>query len=66
MLQAAGLGVEIANVDYQLQIEKLAKTVDENEAASQISRLEVTSQRLSSANIQLLIEVLVMSLPTVK
>jgi DNA polymerase-3 subunit delta' len=65
MLQAAGLGAEIANVDYRPQIEQLSKKVDENEAGNQISRLETTSYRLGSANIQLLIEVLVMSLPTV-
>jgi len=65
MLQAAGLGAEIANVDYRSQIESLAKAVDENEAGSQIQRLEVTSSRLGNANIQLLIEVLVMSLPSV-
>lgn len=65
MLQSAGLGAEIANVDYRPQIEWLAKEVDETEAGSQIQQLEVTSHRLGSANIQLLIEVLVMSLPTV-
>ena len=65
MLQATGLGAEISNLDYRPQIESLAKEVDENEAGSQINRLEVTSSRLGSANIQLLIEVLLMSLPSV-
>lgn len=66
MLQVTGLGDEIANVDYRTQIEQLASKVNENEAARQINLLETTSSRLGSANIQLLIEALVMNLPTVQ
>jgi DNA polymerase III subunit delta' len=65
MLQSAGLGSEIANVDYRPRIEKLASEVNENEAGRQINLLEKSSTRLGSANIQLLIEALVMNMPTV-
>ncbi len=66
MLQSSGLGNEIANVDYRPQIEKLAGVVDASEAGEQINRLETTSSRLGNANIQLLVEALVMTLPTIK
>jgi DNA polymerase III subunit delta' len=66
LLQSSSLGGDIANVDYRAQVEKLAGAVDAVEAGEQISRLETTSSRLGSANIQLLIESLVMSMPTVK
>jgi len=65
LLQSSGLGNEIANVDYRSQIEKLAGAVNASEAGAQISRLETTSNRLGNANIQLLIEAQVMTLPRV-
>ncbi|NMB57734.1 MAG: DNA polymerase III subunit [Chloroflexi bacterium] len=65
LLQSSGMGEEIANVDYRPQIEKLAAAVNAAEAGEQITRLEVVSNRLGNANIQLLIESLVMSLPAV-
>ncbi len=66
MLQSTGLGGEIANVDYRPQVEKLAKSVDETQAGKLIQQLETASSRLGSANIQLLVEALVMGFPTVK
>lgn len=66
MLQSSSMGEEIANVDYRLQVEKLAAAVNAVQASEQITLLETVSNRLGSANMQLLIESLVMSLPTVK
>lgn len=66
MLHAAGMGVEIANVDYRPQIERLSSQVTEIEAGRQIQRLETTSYRLGSANIQLLVETLVMGFPSIE
>lgn len=65
LLQSSGMGEEIANVDYRPQVEKLASAVNAVEAGEQITRLETVSNRLGNANIQLLIESLVMSLPAV-
>lgn len=65
LLQSSGMGEEIANVDYRPQVEKLAAAVNAVEAGEQIARLETVSTRLGNANIQLLIESLVMSLPAV-
>ena len=66
LLQSSGMGGEIANVDYRDRVEKLAGSVNAVEAGEQIKRLESASTRLGSANIQLLMESLVMSLPEVK
>jgi DNA polymerase-3 subunit delta' len=66
LLQSSGMGEEIANVDYRPQVEKLAATVNAVDAGEQINLLETVSNRLGSANIQLLIESLVMALPAVK
>jgi DNA polymerase III subunit delta' len=66
MLQATGLGAELANVDYRQQVEKLAVSVKETQAGELISQLETASSRLGSANIQLLVEALVMGFPTIK
>lgn len=65
LLQSSGLGAEIANVDFRSQIEKLAAVVKASEAGEQINRLEITSSRLGNANIQLLIESQVMTMPRV-
>jgi DNA polymerase-3 subunit delta' len=66
LLQSSGMGEEIANVDYRPQVEKLAAKVNAVEAGEQITLLETVSNRLGSANIQLLIESLVMAIPAAK
>lgn len=66
LLQSSGLSGEIANVDYRPQIEALSGVVNAVEAGEQINRLETAAYRLDSANIQLLIEALVMGMPAVK
>jgi hypothetical protein len=66
LLQSSGMGEEIANVDYRPQVEKLAASVNAVEAGEQITLLETVSNRLGSANIQLLIESLVMAIPAAK
>jgi DNA polymerase-3 subunit delta' len=65
LLQSSHMGEEIANVDYRPQVEKLAASVNAVQAGEQITRLETVSNRLGSANMQLLIESLVLSLPAV-
>jgi DNA polymerase-3 subunit delta' len=66
LLRSSGLGGEIANVDYHAQIETISAVVNAAEAGEQINQLETASYRLGSANIQLLIEALLMGLPAVK
>lgn len=63
MLQTTGLSGEIANIDYRQQVTELARTVNTEEAGVLIRQLDSTSARLGNANLQLLLEALVMGLP---
>ncbi len=64
LLQASGMGAEIANIDYRSQVGQLASRVNETESGDLINQLETASSRLGNANIQLLLEALVMRLPS--
>ncbi|NMB55263.1 MAG: DNA polymerase III subunit [Leptolinea sp.] len=66
LLRSSGLGDELANVDYREKIDMLAGSVSAAEAGDQINRIETAAYRLGSANLQLLVEALVMGFPAVK
>lgn len=63
LLQSAGLGDEIANIDYRPQVEVISGSVNPEHAAGLINQLDTSTSRLGNANIQLLMEALVMNLP---
>ena len=63
MLIASGSGTPLTNIDYTEQITKLADEVGEAQAARLVSRLEHIFARLSTANLQLMLDNLLLEWP---
>jgi hypothetical protein len=63
LMTAAGASADLNNPDQAERIQAVAAQVDAAAARAQISALEKAATRLGSANLQLLLEVLLLDLP---
>lgn len=65
LLRAAGSEVALANPDYEAQIDHLAAAVDLSEARAQMGAVESALARMNNANLQVMMDVLLLGLPRV-
>lgn len=66
LLMASGSGASLANLDYSEQITVLAVKVGQKSAAKTVARLEHAFARLPNANLQLMLDALLLEWPGIE